>query len=384
MAKTITWHARFSSVPERRIQAFLEVDYAQSTVNSRNPIAEITPVHQPHGHALHYALSVFGGMRARPNKQLVDEGITELSELELALIQAPMHEARFFRSMDSIALRKPENFYDVPAILIDVLRPYGSRHDVFVSESFTQHRFREIVFELIDRNTRAKVINPASGEVYVRPLAYRDSHPEGKLGVHALRHDVVIEFLVQQWGAYLPDGLALAVYPLGIESPLRRIKSAANYAFGAKDWVMAKGFHDALLTDNHPDRNIEEATGANFFAFADETTLITPPDEQYILPGITRATMIEMAEALGFTVLKENIPLHRLAELPAAFLTGTAASAVSIHIVYDFRTGKVHVLDKDYAPFKYLQQQFESMVNGSQVDRRIQPLQQQVRSVIVP
>jgi branched-chain amino acid aminotransferase len=94
----------------------------------------------------------------------------------------------------------------------------------------------------------------------------------------------------------------------------------------AKQQATDAGAGDALMLDGNG--NVAEATGANLFAVADGQ-LKTPPVTA-ALPGITRRTVLELAEALGIPSAVETLSLGDLYVADEAFLTGTAAGIVPI------------------------------------------------------
>jgi para-aminobenzoate synthetase/4-amino-4-deoxychorismate lyase len=76
----------------------------------------------------------------------------------------------------------------------------------------------------------------------------------------------------------------------------------------------------ALLVDANGD--VLEASRANVFAVEGET-LITPPADGRILPGVTRARVIEAASSLGITVHEQAFTVARLIAAGEAFVTGS-------------------------------------------------------------
>jgi branched-chain amino acid aminotransferase len=90
----------------------------------------------------------------------------------------------------------------------------------------------------------------------------------------------------------------------------------------AKDY----GFDEALLLDING--FVAEGPGANVFMEKDGT-LITPPKGN-ILPGITRATVIEICEALHIPVEERFFKPQEMYEADAAFYCGTAAEIVAL------------------------------------------------------
>ena len=88
-----------------------------------------------------------------------------------------------------------------------------------------------------------------------------------------------------------------------------------------------KGFDDALLLDIHG--NIAEGPGANFFFEKDGFLFTAPPGN--ILPGITRATIIEICKDLGITVAEKLFKPEEVKGADSAFFTGTAVEVSGIN-----------------------------------------------------
>ncbi len=75
-----------------------------------------------------------------------------------------------------------------------------------------------------------------------------------------------------------------------------------------------------------------EATRANVFA-VERDTLITPPADGRVLPGVTRARAIETAHSLGIELREEPLSLERLIAAGEAFLTGSVRGVEPVHSV---------------------------------------------------
>lgn len=99
-------------------------------------------------------------------------------------------------------------------------------------------------------------------------------------------------------------------------------KSSGSYMLATmiKNQAAQNGFDDALLLDN--DDYIAEATTSNFFFIKDKKLLT--PEPRHILNGITRQTVIKIAEELGIRVEEGNFKIQDFKDADAAFLTGTA------------------------------------------------------------
>ena len=88
----------------------------------------------------------------------------------------------------------------------------------------------------------------------------------------------------------------------------------------------ARGFNEALLLDAQG--YVAEAPGANIF-FEKEGILYTPPKGN-ILPGITRQTVIEIAQKKGIDVKEEYFTFAELLDADGAFFSGTAVEIAGI------------------------------------------------------
>ena len=90
-----------------------------------------------------------------------------------------------------------------------------------------------------------------------------------------------------------------------------------------------RGYSEALLLDGKG--FVAEGPGANIF-MEKGGKLYTPPKGN-ILPGITRQTVIELAQATGIAVEEKYFTPEELKEADGAFFTGTAAEIVGIQSV---------------------------------------------------
>jgi branched-chain amino acid aminotransferase len=94
-----------------------------------------------------------------------------------------------------------------------------------------------------------------------------------------------------------------------------------------------KGFTDALMLDYRG--YIAEATGANIF-FVDKDGTIHTPIADCFLDGITRRTVIQLAESLQMKVVQRHMTLDDLSEMTECFLTGTAAEVTPVSKIGDY------------------------------------------------
>ncbi len=94
----------------------------------------------------------------------------------------------------------------------------------------------------------------------------------------------------------------------------------------AKRRAVAEGADDAIFVR---DGFVTEASAANVFAVL-RGMLTTPPKSNYILHGITREVLLELAGELGIPTVEGPLPVERLPEAEEIFMTGTAFELVSV------------------------------------------------------
>ncbi|NRA87785.1 MAG: aminotransferase class IV, partial [Rhizobiales bacterium] len=139
-----------------------------------------------------------------------------------------------------------------------------------------------------------------------------------------------VAIAVWEWPSYFSmedklKGITLTAAPYRRPSPETapfRAKAAGLYMICtiSKHHAEANGFNDALMLDYKG--NIAESTGSNIF-FVKDGELHTP-DPCCFLDGITRQTIIGLAEDAGIKVNVRTIAPSELADFDECFLTGTA------------------------------------------------------------
>src|SRR5687767_5618685 len=162
-------------------------------------------------------------------------------------------------------------------------------------------------------------------DAYIRPVVYA---PANMSFVKNEKSFIVIE--VWQMAPFLGDKL-LRVFTSSFQRPNPKAfkihaKAAGHYVNSvlASQEAKAKGFDEALLTDMNG--FVAEAPGANVF-FEKNGKLYTPPTGN-ILPGITRATVIEICAELNIPVEERLFTTEELKQADAAFFCGTAAEVI--------------------------------------------------------
>ncbi len=168
-------------------------------------------------------------------------------------------------------------------------------------------------------------------DVYIRPVAYTSSQALG-VRLHGLEHDFFM--FVIPWGPYLDVDKARCCVSSwhrpedNVIPP--QIKAAGIYINNAlaKTEAVSNGFDEAIMLA--PDGHVSEGSGENIFLVIDGK-LVTPASQNNILIGITRNTVIELAEKeLGITTTHRAIDRSELYYADECFLTGTAAHVTPV------------------------------------------------------
>jgi branched-chain amino acid aminotransferase len=204
---------------------------------------------------------------------------------------------------------------------------------------------------------------------YIRPLIYRGYNA---LGVNPLPCPVEALILVWEWGAYLgKDALEQGV-DVRVSSWTRSApntfpsmaKSVANYANSGliKMEAVLEGYSEGIALN--PDGNLSEGSGQNLFIVRDDV-LYTPSMSSSVLPGITRDTIMTLAQDLGFQVKEQELPREMLYIADEVFFVGTAAEITPIRSVDKIQIGAGRRGPVTTA----LQQAFFDYVNGVVPDR---------------
>jgi branched-chain amino acid aminotransferase len=204
---------------------------------------------------------------------------------------------------------------------------------------------------------------------YIRPLIYRGYHA---LGVNPLPCPVEASIMVWEWGAYhgaeaLEAGVDVCVSSWTRSAPNTfpsMAKSVANYANSGliKMEAVLDGYSEGIALN--PDGNLSEGSGQNLFLVR-EDILYTPAASSSVLPGITRDTIITLAQELGFQVKEQILPREFLYIADEAFFVGTAAEITPIRSV-----DKVAIGEGRRGPVTAaLQRAFFDYINGVVPDR---------------
>ncbi len=189
---------------------------------------------------------------------------------------------------------------------------------------------------------------------YVRAFCWRGSEMMAISAQHTTAHLAIAAW---EWPSYFDPETKMKGITLDIakwrrpapESAPVHAKAAGLYMICtlSKHEAERRGFEDALMLDYRG--YVAEATGANVF-FIDEDGVIHTPIADCFLNGITRKTVINMAQSMQMTVIERHIKPEEMADMNECFLTGTAAEVTPVS-----RIGDYHFVPSDIS---------RSLVNG--------------------
>ncbi|XP_022775075.1 branched-chain amino acid aminotransferase 2, chloroplastic-like isoform X2 [Durio zibethinus] len=190
----------------------------------------------------------------------------------------------------------------------------------------TVEQFVEAVKETVLANKRW-VPPPGKGSLYIRPLLMGSG---AVLGV-APAPEYTFLIYVSPVGNYFKEGVA--PINLIVEHELHRatpggtggVKTIGNYAavLKAQSAAKAKGYSDVLYLDCVHKKYLEEVSSCNIF-MVKGNVISTPAIKGTILPGITRKSIIDVAQNQGFQVEERLVPVDELLDADEVFCTGTA------------------------------------------------------------
>lgn len=235
--------------------------------------------------SLHYGYSVFEGIRSYKT----DDGATKI-------FKATEHFDRFKVSAQAINL------------------PY----------TYNTQSLIESTYQLLALNNL--------GDAYIRPVVYAPANMSFSQNTESF-------VFIQAWemGPFLGDK-RIRVMTSSFQRPNPKgfkihAKAAGHYvnSIMASQEAKAAGYDEALLLDMHD--HVAEAPGANVF-FEKDGTLYTPSLGN-ILPGITRATVIELCALHGIPVVETSFGIDAIKGADAAFFCGTAAEVIGLESIDD-------------------------------------------------
>jgi branched-chain amino acid aminotransferase len=246
-------------------------------------------------HGLHYGTGVFDSMRCYE------------TELGPAVFRNADHIERLLRSAE---------LYYMPV-------PYSAE------------QLRAATLELVARN--------GLRSCYIRPIANRGY---GQMGLNPLEAPVDVTIACWEWGAYLGeagkrDGVRAKVSSwrrISPDSLIPHAKASGQYLNSvlAKVESLKSGYDEAILLDDHG--HVCEGTGENVYIVRDGV-IATPGQNNSILDGITRRSLIQIAQDLGYSVVERNVARAEMYLADEVFMSGTAAELVPVREIDDHAIG---------------------------------------------
>lgn len=270
-------------------------------------------------HALHYGSGVFEGIRAYKT----DKGT--------AVFRLKEHIDRLFNSAKILKMEIP----------------------------YTKEEIRQAIKDTIKANKLK------SG--YIRPLIYRGFE---QLGVNPLKCPVNCAIAVWEWGAYLGEealkkGIKTKISSYArsyINSTSQKAKICANYinSVFAKMEAIEAGVEEAILLDTQG--YVTEGSGENIFWIRNGVIYTTPTAT--VLEGITRDSVIKIAQDMGYQVQEKYICRDELYISDEVFFSGTAAEVTPIREIDNYQIGK----GKRGPITEKIQEKFFVIVNGKDTE----------------
>ncbi len=236
-------------------------------------------------HTLHYGLGVFEGVRAYKT----DRGA--------AVFRLQEHTDRLFRS----------------AKILGMTIPYTK--------------------EQINQATLQAVASNELESAYIRPMCFYGS--EG-MGLRADNLKVHVIVAAWTWGAYLgaenmKNGIRIKTSSFArhhVNAHMCKAKANGAYinSMLALQEALSCGYDEALLLDT--EGYVAEGSGENLFIV--RNGVIYTPELSAALEGITRETIMTIADDLGYKVKEKRLTRDEVYVADEAFFTGTAAEVTPI------------------------------------------------------
>jgi branched-chain amino acid aminotransferase len=214
-------------------------------------------------------------------------------------------------------------------------RLHNSARLLYMEIPYSQEELREVCHELISIN--------GLPECYLRPIAF---YGYGQLGVAARDNPVETVIMSWPWGAYLgEEGLRTGIRakisswqrigPNVIPHVSKATGIYLNSMLAVTEAIRA-GYDEAILLT--AEGYVADGSGENIFVIKDGK-IATPELANSILPGITRDTVIQIAQDLGYTVEETQVIRSDLFLADEVFMCGTAAEVTPLRSVDDVEIG---------------------------------------------
>ena len=236
-------------------------------------------------HTLHYGLGVFEGVRAYSTRK--GPSIFRLDD----------HTDRLFKSAETVNMEIPYSKEVLNAAHQEVIKANNLK------------------------------------EAYIRPMCFYGSEGMGLRADNLKVHAMVAAW---EWPSYMePEArtkgikVKLSSFNRQVKNPVSNAKVNGNYVHSivALNEALENGFDEALMLD--ADGYVAEGSGENFFIVKEG--VLYSPDLDSCLDGITRRTILELAEELGISYEIKKLTVEDVLEADESFFSGTAAEVVPIN-----------------------------------------------------
>jgi branched-chain amino acid aminotransferase len=203
---------------------------------------------------------------------------------------------------------------------------------------------------------------------YIRPIVMRGY---GEMGVNPLHNPIDVYIAVWEWGKYLGEEALAEGVDVCVSSWTRiapntlpaLAKAGANYMNSQliKMEALANGYSEGIALD--ASGYVSEGSGENIFVVRDGK-IHTPPLGASVLPGITRDSVLRLAQELSIPVVETLVPREMLYIADEVFFSGTAAEITPIRSVDRIVVGK----GRRGPVAEALQKEFFGIINGTRQD----------------
>lgn len=222
-----------------------------------------------------------------------------------------------------------------------VERLFNSAHIFLIDIPFSKEEIKKAIIETVKINKIKSC--------YIRPLVYIGY---GAMGLYPKGNPINVSIAVWSWGTYLGEegiekGIRIKTSSFirnHVNANMTRGKVCGYYVNSqlAKKEAISCGYDEALLLDT--EGYVSEGSGENIFIVRNNVLKTTPLTS--ILEGITRNSIIKIAEDNGIIVKEERFTRDELYISEEAFFTGTAAEVTPIReadgrIIGEGKPGKI-------------------------------------------
>ena len=205
--------------------------------------------------------------------------------------------------------------------------------------------YMELPYSVDDLAAACNELLGANGlpEAYLRPIAF---YGYGELGVAARDNPVETVIISWPWGAYLgEEGLKngirakISTWQRVSANVIPHVSKATGVYLNSMLAVTEAnkgGYDEAILLT--PEGTVADGSGENIFVVRDGV-LYTPDLATGILPGITRDSIIQIAQDMGYRVVEKAVIRSDLYLADEAFMCGTAAEVTPLRSIDDHEIG---------------------------------------------